>query len=187
MPFSRRLLFLSLILFFIFVADGSASELKSNYFNISLHNEVDIYRLLNKLNINYFLHIDILSSEKTPNLENALKDTLDALYLEVSDILDIHMYNFRINIEILPDQSYLAEVLKKHSVKEGERGVYYYDKNTIYISADDLKVGMLAHEVAHAIINHYFVVPPPVKVQEVLSGYAEYFINKSIEKGALTH
>jgi hypothetical protein len=52
--------------------------------------------------------------------------------------------------------------------------------NTIYVSLKDVSLGMLAHEVAHAIISSYFVVAPPEKVQEVLAGYVEYSIRKKL-------
>ena len=42
-----------------------------------------------------------------------------------------------------------------------------------YGRCNDGLVGVLAHEVAHAIINQYFAVPPPSKVQEILSQYVD--------------
>ena len=49
------------------------------------------------------------------------------------------------------------------------------------IFPDPAKEGdAIAHEIAHAIINHYFVVPPSVKMQEILSGYVEYSLNKKV-------
>jgi hypothetical protein len=49
----------------------------------------------------------------------------------------------------------------------------------VYISYPEMTIGMLGHKIAHAIISHYFVVPPPAKIQEVLAGYVEYSIRKS--------
>jgi len=60
-----------------------------------------------------------------------------------------------------------------------ERSFYVFDSNTIFISYQDLTLGMLGHEIAHAVISGYFVVPPPDKVQEVLAGYVEYSLRKA--------
>ena len=112
-----------------------------------------------------------------------LKKTLDEIYLEVSDILDIHMYSYRIKLQVLPNKAYVSEVLQEHYSKKIDMpSFYFYEKNTIYISADQINAGILAHEVAHAIVSHYFVVPPPAKVQEVLCGYVEYSLNRSINR-----
>ena len=59
-----------------------------------------------------------------------------------------------------------------------ERSYYLHETNTVYISYKDLTLGMLGHEIAHAIISNYFVVLPSAEVQEILSGYVEYSLKK---------
>ena len=59
--------------------------------------------------------------------------------------------------------------------------VTFTDINTIYITAENFKKAVLGHEVAHAVISHYFVVQPSMKVQEVLAGYIEYQLRKTAE------
>ena len=75
----------------------------------------------------------------------------------------------------------LLTVMNFSHVYENEK-FYFHDDKTIYISTEDLTLGMLGHEMAHAIISHYFVVPPPTKVQEVLSGYVDYSFQKKVRK-----
>ena len=157
--------------------------IKSKYFSVYADGDIDKVDLLKKLNAGYFLRMGAAFSEKAGrggDLDGMVANTLDAIYLEVSDILDIHIYNLNIDLEILPDRAALANILKPYI---GGKTVdmpsfYYYDKNRIYISLADLNSGMLSHEIGHAIITHYFVVPPPAKLQEVLSGYVEYSIRK---------
>ena len=157
--------------------------IKSKYFSVYADGDIDKVDLLKKLNAGYFLRLGAAFSEKAgrgEELDSMVASTLDAIYLEVSDILDIHMYDLNIDLEILPDRAALASILKPYI---GGKTVdmpsfYYYDKNRIYISLADLNSGMLGHEIGHAIVTHYFVVPPPAKLQEVLSGYVEYSIRK---------
>jgi len=122
--------------------------------------------------------------EEAKDMDSIIAKALDALYLEVSDILDIHIYSYHGKIKIYPNkedvESNVATALKKqHAKKTDFPAVYRHSLNTIYASFPDLTLGMLAHEIAHAILSHYFVVPPPTKIQEVLAGYVEYTIRKS--------
>jgi hypothetical protein len=41
--------------------------------------------------------------------------------------------------------------------------------NTIYLNVDDLHEELLAHEMAHAIIDHYLLVRPPPATAEILA------------------
>jgi len=150
---------------------------KGQYFSIYGYKGLDISYLLQKLNFSYLQYIGVLSQSR--DLKTTLANTIDAIYLEVSDILDIHMYSYHGKIYIFPDKSYISAVFKKYFGKEfPERSFYLHPRNAIYISFSDLTLGMLSHEIAHAIISHYFVVPPPTKVQEVLCGYVEYIVRK---------
>jgi len=153
---------------------------KSQYFSVYDTDDVDVYTLLSKLNFNYFLHLGGISDRGEGDLKGLLAKTLDSLFLEVSDSLDMHIYSYQGNIKFLANQTEL-DALVRSLFRRGfsERSLYIHEENTIYISSADLTLGMLAHEIAHAIISHYFVVPPPAKVQEILSGYVEYSLRKS--------
>jgi len=176
----RSILFVFCILSLVLCArDLFAESLKSKYFDIEIRQDVDKFDLIKKLKINYFLHLDTATSKTGFEVDDQLKAVLDAIYLEVCDELDIHMPSFRIGLEIMPDRNLVNETVRPYyKGKIDVPSFYRYDNNMIYISSADLTVGMLAHEISHAIISHYFVVPPPMKVQEVLAGYAEYSIRK---------
>jgi hypothetical protein len=169
--------------FLIFPSVISAAELESKHFRIHIHEGIDNYQLLEKLRIKHFLHLDVIPLKGSSNAESLIKDTLDEIYLEVSDVIDIHMDDLKINLRVFPNKDYLGEVLIQFYGKKMDLPSFYlYEKNTIYISNDDLKVGMLAHEIAHALISNYFTVPPPTKVQEILAGYAEYSLRKALSE-----
>lgn len=153
---------------------------KGKYYSVYADSGVDLNTLLPRLNFDFFLHLDsVLGGGKKK--EDILSRTIDSIYLEVSDILDIHMYSFHGNLVIVPDRTAVNEKFKKLFGQDfGERSFYVHQQNTIYISAADITVGMLGHEMSHAIQSHYFVVPPPTKVQEVLAGYVEYTLRKAM-------
>ena len=156
---------------------------QGKYFSIYGYKGLDINSLLEKVDYPYFSHIDSILGEDGFQEKSCLAKAIDGLYLEVSDILDIHIYSFHGKIMIVPDKNYINAIFKSYF--EGnfpERSFYLPEKNTVYISFSDLTVGMLGHEIAHAIISRYFVVSPPAKVQEVLAGYVEYKLQKKTGK-----
>ncbi|MDD5347024.1 MAG: hypothetical protein PHT59_00245 [Candidatus Omnitrophica bacterium] len=153
---------------------------EGSYFSVYAEPGVDVYRLLTKIDYEYLVQPRAFGAEKQENLNDILARTLDGLYQEVSDILDIHIYSFKGKIVFVTDQPSLGQLLKEqYNLDFDERSIYYYDQNVIYVSASDMTPGMLGHEIAHAIISHYFVVPPPTKLQEVLAGYVEYTLRKN--------
>lgn len=177
--FSPKKILLLCLLSLFFLQCSPAWALSSKYFDVTLKGGVDGLTLAKKLNINYFRHIETITNDDNPASEGMLGRALDSLFLEVSDILDIHIYSLKINLEVFPTRDFVNKEILRCSGKVLDMpSFYYYEKNTIYISEADLRTGMLAHEVAHAIISHYFVIPPPERAQEILSGYVEYSINK---------
>lgn len=153
---------------------------KTQYFSIYGNEELDIKEVLIKLNFNYLLQVDNFISETNQDLESLLKKTIDALYLEASDVLGIHLYSFHGNIKFCRNQDSLNEVYNDYFKGDfPERSFYLHERNTIYISSPDLTLGMLGHEIAHVIISHYFVIAPSPEVQEILAGYVEYNLRKS--------
>ena len=173
-------------IFFIIISSLSFAQEESlhlvaegKYFSIYGCKNLNILPLLEKINFHYFLHIRAISKDEGEDLKTLLADTLDALYLEVSDILDIHIYSYHGTIYFFPDKSYVSQVARRYFSEDfNEVGFYLHQRNAIYISLAELTLGVLGHEIAHVIISHYFVVPPPAKVQEILAGYVEYSLRK---------
>jgi hypothetical protein len=80
----------------------------------------------------------------------------------------------KININIYPDQKELHAAYYDMFQKTCKlRAWYIYEKNTIYINAADMHEGILAHEMAHAIIDHFLSVRPPAATAEILARYVD--------------
>jgi hypothetical protein len=153
--------------------ESLATLAKGQYYTIFGARSLDTGALVRTLDIGTISRSGISSA-------SSLADSIDALYSQVSDTLDIHIYSYHGKLKFLANQSEVSSVFNGifgHPFPE--RSFYLHERNTIYISADDTTMGMLGHEMAHAIISHYFVTPPPEKVQEVLAGYVEYHLRKA--------
>jgi len=167
-----------------FIRPGLCSQdhsIQTQYFAVYYYDGCDLAKLAGKLNAEHFLHIDVFSQENTAgDISSVISRLIDSIYLEVCDILDIHIYSFNGVISIVPDDGVIADITEKYS---GQRikapSFYFLSQNTVYVSFNSLNLGMLGHELAHAVISHYFVVAPPPKVQEILTGYVEYSLRKA--------
>ncbi|NOX96657.1 MAG: hypothetical protein GXO98_01045 [Nitrospirae bacterium] len=102
---------------------------------------------------------------KRLNLESdttLAKYRIDRIMERVQTILDMHPEDMHIDI-------FLSNMYKKIN----KVAFYSYKKNAIYIVVDNANDGVLAHEMAHAVISSYFGTPPPAKMQEILAQYVD--------------
>lgn len=160
---------------------GQAKKIEGKYFVTYYSPQSDIQDFLQQLNISpidKFLGAGAINKAASPELEFAAN--VDALFIRICDILDMHLYSFSSTIKICRDYAHLKRVYNRVFDKELRAPSFYvHDLNTIYISAENLKSEILGHEMAHSLISRYFVVMPPEKIQEILAGYAEYQLRKS--------
>lgn len=178
----RKIIFLILILLSLpaFAQKPSGSLIaRGKYFSLYGRPGLDISSLLEKLDFNFFVSPESIINRGGEDLPAVAAQTIDAVYSEVCDILDIHVYDFKGNICFVSGRAQVREAAREHRIFSFSQASFYiHETATIYISLKDLTLGMLGHEMGHAIISHYFVVPPPAKVQEVLCGYIEYNLRK---------
>lgn len=103
-----------------------------------------------------------------------LKKKIDALYERVQEILDMRKKIRKVIINIYPNKKQLRDAYSEiYKTPCKLRTWYIYEHNTIYMSADGLHEGMLAHEMAHSIIDHYLLVRPPRATAEILARYVD--------------
>jgi hypothetical protein len=157
----------------------AAKNVESRYFNIFIENGVDTQDLAIRLAVPS--SIIAIIKEPVPFSSEAydLGEQLDLLFLAVSEIMDIRLKDFKCSVKICRNSSGLSGVAEKLFGRKVQTGGFYITTaDTLYIDADNVTINILGHELSHAIQAHYFVVVPPVKMQEVLAGYAEYQLRK---------
>jgi len=168
-----------------FAADdgfGSGRKTESKHFVIYYSPQVDLSYLALQLNVspsdNLLAGKPVGRGEVT-ELGTSVADMLDTLFTQVCDILDMQLFSFQGEIKVCRDERQLKEVYYNLFRKDLEaRSFYVNSLNTIYIASDSFKREILGHEMAHAIVSHYFVVLPSVKIQELLATYTEYQLRK---------
>lgn len=131
---------------------GSSRTLKTSYCDIHYTDEKslnDFFWRIGGKRFNFDEDISLARSR------------VDRLVDRVQSILDMYPDKFHIKIKLYP------------KYKKGLIASYTQTKNMITVYADKVTDGVLAHEIAHAVICSYFEVPPPEKVQEILAQYVD--------------
>ena len=97
---------------------------------------------------------------------------VDTLFEKVQKILDMRKRFQKVIINVCADKKELdAAYLQLNKQPCQIRAWYAYELNTIYINIKDVHEEILAHEMAHAIIDHYLLVRPPAAAAEILARY----------------
>ena len=114
------------------------------------------------------------SSPSPTEVRNNLIVKIDALFERVQRILDMRKQMQKVRIQVYSSYDVLSQAYyQQFRQKCNVRAWYVYERNTIYINVDDVHEGMLAHEIAHAIIDHYLAVRPPRASAEILARYVD--------------
>ena len=161
---------------------GQWSTLKTKYLNVMYENERDLKTFHEKIDFSSdsgsFSSFFSANKSSGTGLEKKLTDKLDALIEKVQLILDMRK-PINIIVRIYPDQTALHEAYFNIYKKKKElRAWYIFEYNTIYVNVQDLTAGMLAHESAHAIVDHFLAARPPRATAEILARYVDSHLDK---------
>lgn len=110
--------------------------------------------------------------------EEKIRYQLDALFRHAEDILDMHPADIHVTIKIFRtrrdlNDEYVRLFPADRAPAEEIKSFYINKYNTIYISEEDISDSVIAHEMGHAIVDHYFSVVPPEKVRELLASFVD--------------
>lgn len=147
--------------------------IETGYFTVYYKPGADLYKIESALKkrISYF---SAGSPADDAHVTDKIRYQLDSLLARAEEILDMHPKDMHIMIRIFPTRLELnEEYFRIFNAKEEYKSFYINKFKTIYISAEDVSDSVLAHEMGHAIVDHYFAVIPPEKVREILASYVD--------------
>jgi hypothetical protein len=109
---------------------------------------------------------------QTPERQLAAK--CDTIFRRAQELLDMYPPGIHVTIQVAQHHRQIKNV---HAARYGHGteaiAFYMFENNTIYATAGELSESVLAHEMAHCIIDHYFGVRPPRKIEEMLAMYVD--------------
>lgn len=99
---------------------------------------------------------------------------LEDIVSRVRRRLDMYPDGLRFKIRIYPTHLEIQAVYMTFDINaKAPIAFYAHAARSIYVSLEDVNDGVLAHEIAHAVISIYFVTPPPARMQEILAQYVD--------------
>jgi hypothetical protein len=150
-------------------AQESLKTYQTQYVVISYADEKDLYTFTR--NIGSGMSFLWENQEQNPLLA---KTRVDKIVESICSILDMYPPNLRFGITLYKTQAEVTAAYKALGAT-GAAPVAFYAHRTrnIAVAIDSITDGILAHEIAHAIISAYFVPPPPGRMQEILAQYMD--------------
>ena len=125
----------------------------------------------------------LFSSSDPKTLPEKLARKIDELFEKVQEILGMRKKMRKVRINLYSNSEQLGIAYQRLFKKDcGVRSWYLYEFKTIYCNVSDLRAGMLAHEMAHHIIDHYLVIRPPRSTAEILARYVDKHLNDSVKR-----
>ena len=98
----------------------------------------------------------------------------DTIFRRAEELLDMYPPGIHVTVRIEKDGSQISST---HAARYGfgteAIAFYVLENNTIYTTASEISESVLAHEMAHCIIDHYFGIRPPRKIEEMLAMYVD--------------
>lgn len=150
-----------------------AKEAKSRYVTLHYSSQEllgdfnDQIELGNKLNA-------FARKKPVVTVEDEILAKIDIIVEKAETVLEMFPDQLRINIVLLAGAGDVAEVFKEKYGKDADHIAFYsLSEDAIYISVDDAELRVLAHEIGHAIVDHYFKVRPPYNVHELMAQFVE--------------
>ena len=135
----------------------------------------DVLRLFNKrIKVGSLSSLLKRRSEADLSVEGQISEKVDIIVERVKMILEMYPKNFSVQLNVLPDVRSVRAAYRKRYYRDVEFVAFYSPmEKAIYIAADEAKAVILAHEMAHAVIDEYFGVAAPAKIHELLAQYVE--------------
>lgn len=170
-------IFLFLLLVFQVPFTARAAEAKSRYLTLKYEDK----KILRDFNDELMLSRKLsyyLSNKKIVTAEDEVLAKLDIIIEKAEIVLDMFPANLHLTVVLLPTSSDVALMYMKKYGKQADHIAYYsFKEDTIYISVDDTKLQVIAHEIGHAIVDHYFQVRPPYNIHELMAQFTEKHIS----------
>jgi len=162
-------------------SQDSFSLYESDNLSVYGYQGMDTSFLLDQLHYTSFLHSETVFNSGPSSLDRMLSRTLEEIYLEISDLLDIHDYNGHITVYVLPGREELQA--RASALSQDLSGASAFHSGTdVYISLDALTLSRFSDELSQVLIENYFAVPPPATVRQALCGYVQYHVKQMTDK-----
>lgn len=177
-------LFWAILFYAVSVEAGQTFTLKTKHTLLTFNSRADVQKFDDSIQYAAKSSLsELFSSKDQKSLERDLVRKVDLIFEKVQLILDMRKPMRRVRVRIFSNEDELHKAYRKiYGRRANVRGWYVYDFNTVFLNAQDVHEGMLAHELGHAIIDHYLEVRPPRATAEILARYVDKNLYEEVKK-----
>lgn len=165
-------------------AQAAKVKIETRYLRLVFNSPTDLSRFHESIDFDSGQGSSSLFAKPSADEEQRLLSAkLDALYEKVQRILDMRKsVSEKVRVQVHSDKEEQAATFQRVFKKPGyARAWYIYEYNTVYMNVTDVHEGMLAHELAHAIIDHFMNVRPPRATAEILATYVDKHLFEEVK------
>ncbi len=169
-------MFMFVLLIFPVPIEAKAAQGNSRYVTLSYSNKQLLHDFNNQLILGRKLGY-YLKEKPIITVEDEVLAKLDTIIEKAEVVLEMFPDKLHFTVVLLPSQKEVDTMyLSKYDKDEHHIAYYSLKEDTIYISVDDTRLRIIAHEIGHAIVNHYFKVRPPYTIHELMAQFVEKHI-----------
>lgn len=144
--------------------------------------DVNLKRLEARLRSRYFsvsaTEKDLFTNRKY-DIETRILSRLESVLIRVKQILAMYPDYMCIKIKVFKTRKELNdEYYRLFGTTARYKSFYIHSLRTIYSSMQDISDSVISHEMAHAVIDHYFKVIPPENTSEILAIYVDSHLER---------
>ena len=155
----------------LFTIDASALELKSRYCTITYSDNNELREFNHNLYMGR-LRYQIKTNGDTIGDEVIAK--INFIVEKVMAVLDMFPPDIRFSMVILPTEKEVQQDFYRiYHVKVEYIAFFSPSENTVFYSVNNINLRVASHEIGHMVVKHYFKIPPPQRIHELLAQFAE--------------
>ena len=115
---------------------------------------------------------NLMRYKKNITWHDEIKNKVDIIVERVIVVLDMRPADVRFKIVLLPTEEDVQQVYKAKYNRKVDFIAFYAPKDkTVYLSVNDIRIGVFAHELGHLIIDLFYGTTTPSKIHEVLAQF----------------
>ena len=167
--------FIAFLIVFSLLSGTVAQAASSRYFTVRW-NDPKILRTFND-NLMIGRLSRFMQKKNIVTVEDEVYAKLDVIVEKAQLVLDMYPKSIKVTVVLLPDSKAVSAVyLQKYGKSVNHIAYYSLSEKTVYVSVDDVNLRVIAHELGHAIVDHYFQERPPYQIHELMAQFTEKHI-----------
>lgn len=157
------------------VASSYGAELESRYTTIVYEKEDLLQRFNDSVRLRSLSYL--MRNRSSLTVADEVGNKVDVIVERVQKVLEMFPKPLKFKVVLLASDSDVARLYKNKYGHSADFIAYYSPKEkTAFISVSDVNLHVLAHEMAHVVVDYYFGISPSAKIHEVLAQFAETHI-----------